>query len=290
MRFRKPARRLGVLLAATAMLLFAGAAAADASTSAPATASGTGWIRMAHLSPDTPAMDVYLYSFSGSGTRIVLRHVAYGTVSSYQSVAAGDYSVAMRPAGAPSGSQPVLSASVAVAAGHAYTAAALGPRSDMRLQVIGDVLSAPAGMALVRVIQASLKQPAVTVRWNGRLVASKLPLASVTPYRSVLPGTERVTATGQDEDASATVTLAPGAINTLVVLDGARGLEITSLVDAAGSSRAPAGGAATGYGGTAPHAPGSPVPWLIVMGSGVLLAAGGGEVLARQRRRPRPGA
>jgi Domain of unknown function (DUF4397) len=294
MKFRRPARRLAVLLAGAAMLLATCAATllspstASASTSAPPSVPGTGWIRMAHLSPDTPAMDLYLYSFTGSGAKIVLHHVTYGTVSSYQSVTAGDYSVAMRPAGAPATSQPVLSASVTVAAGHAYTAAALGPRSAIRLQVISDDLTAPAGRALVRVIQASLKQRAVTVTWDGKSVASSLPLASVTPYQAVSPGTERVTVTGQDEDASATVTLAPGSIDTLVVLDGARGLEIDSLTDAAGSARAPAGGAATGFGGTAPHGPASPLPWLAVIGFGLLIVAGGGQLLVRRSRQPRP--
>ena len=86
--------------------------AAAAATASPATgATATGWIRLAHLSPDTPAMDVYLYSYSNPDTRIVLRHVSYGNVSSYQTVPAGDYSVAMRRAGSAATSTPVLSGS-----------------------------------------------------------------------------------------------------------------------------------------------------------------------------------
>jgi hypothetical protein len=293
MKFRRPTRRLAVLLTAASMLFSVAAAmlfssgTALASTSGPASAPGTGWIRMAHLSPDTPAMDLYLYSFTGSSTKIVLHHVTYGTVSSYQAVTTGDYGVAVRPAGASATSQPVLSASVTVTAGHAYTAAALGPRSAIRLEVINDDLTTPAGMAEVRVIQASLKQHMVTVRWDGKTVAGNLPLASVTSYQSVSPGTERVTVTGQDEDASTTLTVAPGTVDTLVVLDGARGLEIDSLTDAAGSGQAPAGGAQTGFGGTAPHGPGSPIPWLTVIGSGLLIVIGGGQILARRSRQPR---
>ena len=82
---------------------------------------------MAHLSPYTPAMDVYLYSFGDPGARIVLRHIAYGTVSAYETVAEGDYSLAMHPAGASASSQPVVSGSVTVKGGQAYTAAAVGP-------------------------------------------------------------------------------------------------------------------------------------------------------------------
>ena len=111
-----------MLLAASALLLGMPVAAASAASSA---AAGTGWIRLAHLSPNTPAVDVYLYSFGNSSAKIVLHHVAYGTVSPYEAVGAGDYSVAMRNAGAAASSQPVLSTSVTVKAGKAYTVAGM---------------------------------------------------------------------------------------------------------------------------------------------------------------------
>ncbi len=286
MKFMRTSRQIATLLAASALL------AGPAAMSASASARPTGWIRMAHLSPDTPAMDVYLYSFGKPGARTVLHHVAYGAVSAYATVAAGDYGLAMRPAGASASSQPVVSGSVTVKGGRAYTAAAVGPRTALRLQVIGDDLTTPRGKALVRVVQASLKHRPVTVRWDGKTVASRLPFASATAYRPVSPGTEKVSATAGNGDAISTVTLAAGTIHTLVVLDGARGLQIANLEDAAGSAHAPTGGARTGYGGTAPHGPGSPGPWLAVIGAGTLLATTGGLGVRRSRlgRRPRPGA
>jgi len=287
MRALGTARRIAMLLASAALLLGLAAAPASAAPASP----GTGWIRLAHLSPNTPAIDVYLYSFGDPSAQIVLHHVTYGTASPYEAVAAGQYTVAMRPAGASAASPPVLSASVTIAAGHAYMAAALGLRADLRLQVFGNDLTTPAGRALVRVVQASLKQHAVTVSWDGKVIASRLPFASVTSYQSVSPGTEKValsvTAGGgnaQAGDAGSTVALAAGTIHTLVVLDGPGGLELANLEDAAGSARAPAGGAATGLGGTAPHGPGSPAPWLMVIGAGSLLAAAGGLRLRRGRR------
>src|SRR4029450_8127107 len=64
---------------------------------APATtAASTGWGRVAHLSPDTPSVDVYLYSFGDPDAELTLKHVGYGAVSPYQQVAAGRYTVAMR--------------------------------------------------------------------------------------------------------------------------------------------------------------------------------------------------
>jgi uncharacterized protein DUF4397 len=274
-KFPLIARRIALLLAASALLLGIPAAATATVTSGAVTSSSaaTGWIRLAHLSPDTSAVDVYLYSFGDSTAHIVLHHVGYGTVSPYEAVTAGDYSIAMRPAGASAASQPVLSATVTIAAGHAYTVAAVGPRSGLRLQVMDDDLTTPAGKALVRVIQASLRQRAVTVSWDGKVIVSKLPFAAVTAYQAVSPGTETVTASGASSgDASSTITLAAGSVHTLVVLDGAGGLEIANLEDAAGSAQLPVGGAATGFGGTAPHGPGSPLPWLVVIGAGALLA------------------
>jgi hypothetical protein len=84
--------------------------------------------------------------------------------------------------------------------------------------------------------------------------------------------------------ANSSVTLPAGTVHTLVVLDGASGLEVVNLEDASGSGQPPAGGVSTGFGGTAPHGPGSPVPWLVVIGAGSLLALTGGLRLRRGRQ------
>jgi hypothetical protein len=281
MRFTRFVRRL-VLLAALPLLLLAIPAAAVATASAATT---TGWIRLAHLSPNTPAVDVYLYSFGDSSAQIVLHHVAYGTVSPYEQVPTGDYTVAMRAAGAAATSAPVLSASVDVAAGHAYTVAGLGPESGLRLQVLDDQLATPSGQALVRIIQASLKQSVVSVNWGSDSLNGSLKFGSVSSYQTVSPGTATLTVSGGGKHATASVPLTAGTVHTLVVLDGAKGLQIDDLLDAAGSAVDPAGAAATGFGGMAPRAPSSPLPWLAAIGAGLLLAAAGGLRL-RSRRVP----
>jgi hypothetical protein len=285
MRFTRFVRRI-ILLAALPLLLLtipaiASASAATTSTAAGATA-GSGWIRLAHFSPNTPAVDVYLYSFGDASAQIVLHHVAYGDASPYEQLPTGDYTVAMRAAGASAKSSPVLSASVDVAAGHAYTVAGLGPESGLRLQVLDDQLTTPSGQALVRVIQASLKQNVVSVTWGGTTLNGKLAFGSATSYQTVSPGTHTLLVTGSGESAKVSVPLAAGTVHTLVVLDSAKGLQIDDLVDAAGSATDPVGGAATGFGGMAPRAPSSPLPWLAVIGAGLLLAVAGGRRLRRQ--------
>jgi hypothetical protein len=252
-----------MLLAATALLLGIPAAAASASSAT----TGTGWIRLAHLSPNTPPVDVYLYSLGNSNAQIVLHHVAYGTVSPYEAVTAGDYSVAMRATGASPSSQPVLSTSVTVKADHAYTVAGMGPESGLRLEVLNDTLTTPSGKSSVRVIQAS--------------IVPKATFASVSSYQAIPANTWTMEAIGSGDTATGRFAMNEGTVHTMVVLDGTNGLEIVNLLDAAGAGKPPVGGVTTGFGGTAGHGPGSPVPWLAVIGSGVLIVLTGAFRLRR---------
>ena len=247
--------------------------------------TGVGWIRLAHLSPNAPSVDVYLYSFGNSSAEIVLHHVRYGTVSPFEQVAAGDYTVAMRGAGAPSSSKPVLSTAVDVQPGHAYTVAGMGPASGLRLQIIPDRLTTPPGKALVRVIQASLNQDVVTVRSGHTLLARHLKFASVTGYRAVKPGMWSIRVTGSSESAAKTEDLMAGSLYTLVVLDAHGKLVLDCLMDAQGSKVAPMGAPQTGFGGTAARPGAALLPWV---GAGLagLLAAAAGIVLVTRRRRP----
>jgi hypothetical protein len=281
MKIPRFVRRAAVLLALPVLLLgIAGVASASASSAA------VGWVRLAHFSPNTPAVDVYLYSFGDPSAELVLHHVGYGDTSPYETLAAGDYTVAMRAAGAGATSKPALSASLTVKSGHSYTVAGLGPESGLRLAVLNDQLTPPDGKALVRVIQASLQEHVVTVKYGSSALAAGLAFGSVTGYKTVDPATVTVRVTGPGESSSSAVAIAAGTVHTLVVLDGANGLEVDNLVDAAGSAVDPAGGAATGFGGTAPRVP-SALPWLVLIAVGSLAAVAGGLGL---RRRPRPGA
>jgi hypothetical protein len=262
------------------MLGMAGLAAPAASA-----ASGTGWLRLAHLSPNTPAVDVYLYSFGNSSAMVVLKHVTYGTVSGYEQVASGEYTVAMRGAGASSGSKPVLSTTINVVAGKAYTVAGMGPAAGLRLQVFQDALTTPKGKSLVRVIQASLQQHKVTVTAGRRALARNLPFSDVTAYRAVAAGDRKIRASGGSESVAKTVSLAAGSIHTIVILDDPGHLTIDSLTDAVGSATLPSGAPATGLGGTAPRPGGSLLPWVAIVSAGLLLTAGG--ALRRRQSRAR---
>src|SRR4029077_15727301 len=100
--------------------------------------------------------------------------------------------------------------------------------------------------------QAAVKQPQVTVSVGSNVLARELGFGSASSYQSVQPGSPTVTFSAQGGHAAMAVKLKAGSVHTLVVLDGASGLRIDSLTDAAGSTDRPKGGAATGFGGMAP--------------------------------------
>ena len=212
-------RRLARLATITA--LFGGTAALVAATSPAASAAPAagpdGWVRIAHLSPQAPAMDMYVYPFGNPGRPIVLK----------------------------------------------------------------DQMTTPAGKAVVRVLQASLKQHLVTVSYGPDVLARQLAYGAATSYTADSPGAQTVRFSAPGQDTAKPVTLAAGTVHTNVVLDDSTGLKVGAVTDAAGSQTMPKGAVSAGLGGTAPRPPANPAPWLMMIAAGVLLAAGG---LARLRR------
>lgn len=273
--------RAARLLAVGAMALGLLAAHPLAATASPA-GSATGWLRLANLSPGTPTYDIYLYPVGNMRATLVLRGISYGMVSGYQTIPAGGYTVALRMAGRPAGSTPLLSSTISAGAGHAYTIASMGPSAAPRLELLNDMLTTPRGKALVRIIQASSHQGQVAVTEGGHVLVRDLAFGGATSYAAVPPGTWKLRATGPSMTAASQKSLMAGASYTVVVLDAAGHLELVCLMDGAGSQADPAGGAAMGFGGTAPRIP-SPLPWLGGLAAGLLVSAGGALWLRRTR-------
>jgi Domain of unknown function (DUF4397) len=282
-KFRMMPWRVIMLLAFSALLLGIPAAA-----SASSSAAGTGWIRLGNLT--TSPVDAYVYSSGNSSPLIVLPGLTYGDVSSYHVVNTGDYTVKMRSAGSSASSTPAFTASVTVQAGKAYTVAALTVATGGgQVMVLNDSLTTPAGKSLVRVIQASLTQKKVKFYCScGGYITTNAAPGSVSADAPIPPGTWTMTATGSSAKASRPVALTAATVHTELVLDTAGGgIQIIDLLDAAGPGQPPVGGASTGFGGTAPHSSGSPLPWLAVIGAGAVLALVGGLRLRRNGlRRP----
>ena len=274
---------IATVLGGTATFIAAISPPASASTTVPAAAQD-GWVRIAHLSPEAPAMDIYMYPFGNPGHPVVLRDVSYGDVSAYMAVSPGQYTVAMRGFGAPATSHPALITNFMVGAKTTYTVAALGPDPGLRVEILQNQIATHAGKALVRVVQASLKQNRVTVSYGPTVLARQLVFGSATQYVAVSPGKRTIQLSAPGQRTTMSVTLTADTVHTIVVLDGPSGLKADNLTDAVGSRKMPVGGANTGFGGTAPHPPASPAPWLLIIAAGALLTAGGFAGLRRPRR------
>ncbi|HMG30532.1 MAG TPA: DUF4397 domain-containing protein [Jiangellaceae bacterium] len=265
----------------TVTLLAAFAAVTPPAQAAPA----QGWIRLAHLSPDTPEVDVYLSSFGDADDPTVLRGVGYGMFSPYQRVPEGSYTVAMRLAGAPSTEPAVLSTTVQVGSDAAATVAGMGQNSELRLVTLTDDLDAPAaGQSKLRVIQAAMTAPEVdTVTLGDTALASDFEFTAATDYRGVPAGSAVVRVDAPGSTAEQTVELAAGSTYTVVVRDLAGGLGVLSIQDFAATGQTPTGGVDAGLGGSV-MAP-STASWTV---AGVtVVAAWFGGLLIMRRRRPR---
>jgi len=276
-------RRILALCTVLAAALGYGASVAAPAMAATST-TATGWVRCANLSPGNSAVDIYLLAFGNSANPTVLKHVTYGSVSSYMAVPSGEYTVAMRAVGASASSPPIVSTNFMVSGGTNYTVASLGPAAARRLEVLKDAMAAPKGQVLVRVIQASLKQDQVTISDAGHTLAQQLAFGAVTSYMSVSPGPQNIQFSASGHQTAMSETLAAGSVHTIVVLDSSSGLKIDTLTDAAGSADDPTGGAATGFGGMAPPPPAGSAPWLATLAAGLLLMAVGVFGLRRSRR------
>ncbi|PZA18931.1 DUF4397 domain-containing protein, partial [Modestobacter versicolor] len=240
----------GALLA----LLVAGLCALGlpAAAAAPDPASGTGLLRMMHLSPDTPSVDAYIDSVSSPGVGVVLPAVSYGDVSPYQTVPAGTYTVSARGAGADPASPPVLATTVTVAAGTATTIAGVGYFADLGFAVLSDDLTLPpAGQARARVINAAATgSPLDLALAGGSQLASKLAFAANTEYVDVPGGAGTLTVTPSSAGpADLPVQLEAGSVYTVLVLDrSGGGLTVTTALDAASPGVVPVGGVEAGAG------------------------------------------
>ncbi len=280
-----PARPLRRLWAAAAAL----ALAVVVLPATPATAAAdTGYVRLAHLSPDTPEVDVYLRSQTGALPEKTFPGVGYGALSDYLELPTGTYAVAMRKAGAPKSEAPVLTTEVSVEKGAAYTVAGVGRFADLGLRVLDDDLKLPpAGKTKVRIIQASVKAPVLDVAvQNGARIGENVQFASTTDYRQVNPGRWNVQVRPAGGAGASTLpcTLAAGSVYSLLILDKkAGGLEAQLHIDAGREGVVPAGGVDTGAGGTAPADSRSRSGAVLVATVAALLAGGAVALLGRRR-------
>jgi hypothetical protein len=168
---------MAILAVAAAPLVLA--ACGKDNVTAPSTA--TARVRVAHLSPDAPAVDVYV-----NGTK-ALSNVPFKDVSSYLPVPAGSTSFRVTPANA--ASPVVIDATVTLNAGGNYTVAATGFLAGIQPLLLEDDRGT-TGQSKVRFVHASPDAPAVDVAVaGGPVLFSNYAFRQASPYPQVAPAT-----------------------------------------------------------------------------------------------------
>jgi hypothetical protein len=149
---------LALTLVAVAGLACTAAEATEDAATAPVPATGA--VRVVHLSPDAPPVDILVDG------QPALTGLAFPAASEYAALPAATYAVAVTPAGA--NDQIVLETQLPVTADTDATVVAVGRLAALELLVLPDDNAAPApGMAKVRVVHASPDAPAVDIAVAG---------------------------------------------------------------------------------------------------------------------------
>lgn len=168
------------LLPVLSVSLVAAACGDGSPTSASATSAAQ--VRVAHLSPDAPAVDVRV---DGA---VVLSGVPFQAVSEYLSVPAGSRRVQVTPAGA--SSPVVIDATLDLAGGTPYTVAATGRLASIAPLPLLDDRNPAAARAKVRFVHAGPDAPAVDVAVaGGPVLFSNVAFRGSAGYAAVDPGT-----------------------------------------------------------------------------------------------------
>jgi hypothetical protein len=265
-------RALATVVVAIGLLL------SGASVAAAQGGGSEAYLRLAHLSPDTPNVDVYVASVADPTRSFVVPGVGYGAVSPYQSLPAGSYVISMRGAGAPADSPAVISASVDARPGAAYTIAGVGMSKELGLSVLDDRLETPpSGKASVRVINAAVSRPQVDIGPANRPNwATGVKFGTDTPYADVPLGTWnlQVSAPGQPA-VSLPCELDANSVYTVLLVDKDGALKAQLLQDSAGSKVVPNGAINAGYGGTAADGSAALNPVAAFAGGLIVVIVGG---------------
>jgi uncharacterized protein DUF4397 len=272
----------------TIAVLLCGLVAAMAAPVPAGAAQQGAYLRLAHLSPDTPRVDVTVSAFGAPSDSEQLDGVGYGDVSAYRRIDTGTYTIAMRPAGADEKSDPVISATLDAVAGRAYTVAGLGPFDDLALRVLDDDISLPpAGTSRMRVVNAAPLAGDLAIRRDGTAVIERASFGDATAYAVVPAGTSTLTVAPFDGAATELpVDLTAGSVYTVLVLQRDGKLSAALRQDAKGAEVVPDGGVETGLGGTAGD-PGGTAVWSLALLAAVVMVVTVvvvGAVLPRRRR------
>ncbi|RSK25938.1 DUF4397 domain-containing protein [Bacillus sp. HMF5848] len=141
-------------------------------------------VRIVHASPDAPAVDIVVNG------ETVVENAGFQAATGYLMLPAGEHEVQLFVAGTVADGSPVLTQTLAVEAGKAYTVAAVNTVANLELLVMNDETMTTAGKTKIRVAHLSPDAPAVDVAvTGGDVVFANAPFKSVTNYLELDPAT-----------------------------------------------------------------------------------------------------
>eukprot|EP01121_Diplochlamys_sp_Union-15-3_P016892 TRINITY_DN583_c0_g1_i4.p1 TRINITY_DN583_c0_g1~~TRINITY_DN583_c0_g1_i4.p1 ORF type:complete len:211 (-),score=58.20 TRINITY_DN583_c0_g1_i4:70-702(-) len=145
--------------------------------------SSAALVRVAHASPDAPAVDVYIDNF------LAWNAIPFHQITLYLPLAAGTYNVKVTPAGAKT--PAVIDANVTVDEFRPFTIAAINKLASIQPLVLQDDIRPPReGRAAVRFVHLSPDAPAVDVAVTGGSVLFKdIAFQKSSDYIEVTAGT-----------------------------------------------------------------------------------------------------
>jgi hypothetical protein len=172
-------RRMAIVALAASPLVLAACNDDDDNVTGPST--GMAMVRVAHLSPDAPSVDIYV-----NGSR-ALSGVPYKDISNYLPVPSGSVNFKVTPANA--ATPVVIDATVNLNNGGNYTVAATGFLASIQPLLLEDDRGT-TGQAKVRFAHTGPDAPAVDVAvTGGPVLFSNVSFRQATGYPQVAPGT-----------------------------------------------------------------------------------------------------
>ena len=152
--------------------------------------------------------------------------MGFETVTDYLPVPPGEHLLELRPSGAAPTSAPVWSGKATLESGKFYTAAGLGPKSQLTAELFTDDITMPAGRNGERAVhqRRSRRRLTVSVAFGGSPLAfSDAEFAKPTPYEPVAPGKYDVSlkdGSGTALVGSQFIEFSPGVSYTVVAIGG----------------------------------------------------------------------
>jgi len=248
-----------------------------------ASAQSPSFVRIIHASPDVGTADVFV-----DGAKL-LGSFQFGAVTGYASIPAGPHKVQIALVGKGIGAA-VISETLAVSPGFAYTVAAIGTQATgLSLKVFIDNNLLSPGTAKLRVYQLSPDAGAVTVATGGKTVLNGLGYQGASNYLALSVGgyTIDVTSTMNNATLPLSETLNANSVTSVFAVGLFNGTPKVQLV-----SSQVTGLPGVPNTGSDPNAPTqldivqplTPWTWALVIASLLLIGSGGyiRHLLAKQ--------